>query len=65
MGLDLPPDDARALTVRTEGWIAGLQLAALSLHDAADAHQFIAALAGTHQHLLDYLVEEVLTRTAR
>lgn len=61
MGLDLLPDDARALTVRTEGWIAGLQLAALSLHDAADAHQFITALAGTHQHLLDYLVEEVLT----
>ena len=61
MGLALASDDARALTARTEGWIAGLQLAALSLHDPADVHQFIMTLAGTQQHLLDYLVEEVLT----
>jgi LuxR family maltose regulon positive regulatory protein len=60
MGLDLPPDAARTLTARTEGWIAGLQLAALSLHDTADAQHFITTLAGTHQHILDYLVEEVL-----
>ena len=60
MGLSLTPEDTRTLTARTEGWIAGLQLAALSLHDAADAHQFVKALAGTHQHILDYLVEEVL-----
>ncbi|MFN8595090.1 MAG: LuxR C-terminal-related transcriptional regulator [Anaerolineae bacterium] len=61
MGLSLTPADTHTLTARTEGWIAGLQLAALSLHDATDAHQFVTALAGTHQHILDYLVEEVLT----
>lgn len=61
MGLNLPPDAAHTLTARTEGWIAGLQLAALSLHDTPDAQRFIAALAGTHHHILDYLVEEVLS----
>ncbi|MBP7690245.1 MAG: hypothetical protein KA765_20170, partial [Thermoflexales bacterium] len=61
MRLSLTPDDARTLTDRTEGWIAGLQLAALSLQDAVDAQRFIAALVGTHQHILDYLVEEVLS----
>lgn len=61
MGLSLTPDQSQMLAARTEGWIAGLQLAALSLHEAADAPRFIAALAGTHQHILDYLVEEVLS----
>ncbi len=49
------------LTARTEGWIAGLQLAALSLQDTADAHQFVTDLAGTHQHLTIVLVLRVYT----
>lgn len=53
-----------ALEQRTEGWAAGLQLAALSLagRDRAEADRFIGAFAGSHRHLLDYLVEEVVAR---
>jgi LuxR family maltose regulon positive regulatory protein len=53
-----------ALGRRTEGWAAGLQLAALSLagRDPAENDRFIAAFAGSHRHLLDYLVEEVVER---
>lgn len=60
MGLSLTAEQSQALTDRTEGWIAGLQLAALSLRGADDAPRVIAALTGAHQHVLDYLVEEVL-----
>jgi LuxR family maltose regulon positive regulatory protein len=59
-----PPLDAEqiaALEARTEGWIAGLQLAALSLQDRKDADAFIAAFSGDDRHVVDYLVEEVLT----
>jgi LuxR family maltose regulon positive regulatory protein len=62
MGLRLSADDVTALTSRTEGWIAGLQLAALSMQDRQDVPGFIAALAGSQHHILDYLVEEVLHR---
>jgi len=62
MGLRLSADDISALTSRTEGWIAGLQLAALSMQDRQDLPSFIAALAGSQRHILDYLVEEVLHR---
>ncbi len=62
MGLDLRVDDAEALAARTEGWIVGLQLAALSLQDRADAHAFIAAFSGGHHYVLEYLVEEVVHR---
>ena len=51
-----------ALTARTEGWAAGLQLAALSLRGQSDAAAFVAAFTGSHRYVLDYLGEEVLER---
>jgi ATP/maltotriose-dependent transcriptional regulator MalT len=60
MGLRLAPDDIAALEARTEGWVAGLQLAALSMQGQPDATSFIASFTGTHHFVLDYLVEEVL-----
>ena len=61
-GLDLPAADVAALGSRTEGWIASLQLAALSLRDRDDPSQFIAGFAGDDRYVVDYLVEEVLDR---
>jgi LuxR family transcriptional regulator, maltose regulon positive regulatory protein len=60
VGADLPADAVAALAARTEGWAAGLQLAALSLHGQADPAGFVAAFSGTHRYVLDYLAEEVL-----
>lgn len=62
MELQLTTEDLTALETRTEGWIAGLQLAALSLQgrDPAAKRQFIAAFSGSQRYILDYLVEEVL-----
>jgi len=62
MGLDLSAEDITALETRTEGWIAGLQLAALSLQGRSDAAGFIQTFTGSHRFVLDYLVEEVLQR---
>ncbi|MET4638169.1 LuxR C-terminal-related transcriptional regulator [Mycetocola sp. 2940] len=62
-GLSLSPDDVRTLETRTEGWVAGLQLAALSMRDSSDVPGFLAAFAGSHRFVLDYLVEEVLEAT--
>ena len=62
MGLDLSADDVTALETRTEGWIAGLQLAALSMQGREDVPGFIAAFAGDDRYVVDYLVEEVLHR---
>jgi ATP/maltotriose-dependent transcriptional regulator MalT len=62
MGLRLAAADIAALEARTEGWIAGLQLAALSLRGRQDAHGFIQAFAGDHRYIVDYLVDEVLAR---
>jgi LuxR family transcriptional regulator, maltose regulon positive regulatory protein len=60
MGLTLSAEDSAALERRTEGWIAGLQLAALSLQGQPDAASFIRSFTGSHHFVLDYLVEEVL-----
>jgi LuxR family maltose regulon positive regulatory protein len=60
MGLSLSLDDVAALETRTEGWIAGLQLAALSMRERTDTSAFIAAFAGSNRFVIDYLVEEVL-----
>jgi LuxR family maltose regulon positive regulatory protein len=60
LGLPLDAGQIAALEARTEGWIAGLQLAALSLQDCRDADAFIAAFSGDDRHVMDYLVEEVL-----
>ncbi|HZG66508.1 MAG TPA: LuxR C-terminal-related transcriptional regulator, partial [Herpetosiphonaceae bacterium] len=62
MGLDLAADDIAALEDRTEGWIAGLQLAALSMRGREDIPRFIRAFAGDNRYIVDYLVEEVLER---
>ena len=60
MGLGLSADNVAALEVRTEGWIAGLQLAALSMQGRSDAAGFIESFTGSHRFVLDYLMEEVL-----
>ena len=56
----LPEASVAALAARTEGWAAGLQLAALSLRGQDDAAAFVAAFTGSHRYVLDYLAEEVL-----
>jgi LuxR family maltose regulon positive regulatory protein len=62
MGLDLAVGDVATLDARTEGWIAALQLAALSMQGRGDAHGFIESFAGDDRYVVDYLVEEVLGR---
>ena len=62
MGLALSDTDITALATRTEGWIAGLQMAGLSLQGRDNASQFIADFAGSNRYILDYLLEEVLDR---
>jgi LuxR family maltose regulon positive regulatory protein len=59
-GLNLPEESIAALEVRTEGWVSGLQLAALSLRGASDPAQLIQRFTGSHRYILDYLTEEVL-----
>jgi LuxR family maltose regulon positive regulatory protein len=61
-GLDLPAASVASLQDRTEGWAAGLQLAALSLRGQADPAGFVETFAGSHRYVLDYLTEEVLAR---
>ena len=60
MGLSLSEQDIAALDQRTEGWVAGLQLAALSMRGQTDTAKFIEAFTGSHRFVLDYLVEEAL-----
>jgi LuxR family maltose regulon positive regulatory protein len=62
MGLQLATTDVAAIEARTEGWIAGLQLAAISLQDlpAAEVSAFIDSFTGSHRFVVDYLVDEVL-----
>jgi LuxR family maltose regulon positive regulatory protein len=62
MGLNLRDADIAALEARTEGWIAGLQLAALSMQGRSDKAGFIQAFTGSHRFVLDYLAGEVLER---
>src|SRR5256714_1929066 len=60
MGLNLSAEDIARLSTRTEGWIAGLQLAAISMQGQQDTTSFITSFTGSHHFVLDYLVEEVL-----
>jgi LuxR family maltose regulon positive regulatory protein len=60
MGLTLSANDLSAMEARTEGWIAGLQLAALSMQGCKDIHGFVSAFTGSHHYIMDYLAEEVL-----
>jgi len=64
MGLRLDAGSVAALEERTEGWIAGLQMAALSMRDRQDIPGFIAGFSGTNRYILDYLLEEVLANQA-
>ena len=64
-GAALGDGDVAALEGRTEGWIAALQLAALSLQGRTDATEFITAFAGDDRYIVDYLVEEVLAASRR
>jgi LuxR family maltose regulon positive regulatory protein len=60
MGMDLSTEDIAALETRTEGWIAGLQLAAISMQGREDTVSLIKSFTGSHRYVLDYLIEEVL-----
>jgi LuxR family transcriptional regulator, maltose regulon positive regulatory protein len=62
VGSELPEAAVAALGDRTEGWVAGLQLAALSLRGRSDITAFVEGFSGSHRHVLDYLAEEVLDR---
>jgi ATP/maltotriose-dependent transcriptional regulator MalT len=62
VGLSLSPEEIHVLEDRMEGWIAGLQLAALSMQGRKDIRGFIQAFSGSHRFILDYLVEEVINR---
>jgi LuxR family transcriptional regulator, maltose regulon positive regulatory protein len=62
MGLKLSTEEIAELETRTEGWIAGLQMAALAMRDRADIPGFIEAFTGSHRYVLDYLVEEVVNQ---
>jgi LuxR family transcriptional regulator, maltose regulon positive regulatory protein len=62
MGLNLSDENITALETRTEGWIAGLQMAAISMQDITDAAGFIQSFTGSHRFVLDYLLEEVWQR---
>jgi LuxR family maltose regulon positive regulatory protein len=62
MGLGLSAEDVTALEKRTEGWIAGLQMAAVSMQGRDDIAEFVRAFTGSHRYILDYLGEEVLRR---
>ncbi|MEC0090661.1 LuxR C-terminal-related transcriptional regulator [Paenibacillus macquariensis] len=60
MGLNLSSENITLLESRTEGWIAGLQLAALSMQGHKDPNSFIKSFTGSHHYVLDYLVDEVI-----
>jgi LuxR family maltose regulon positive regulatory protein len=60
MRVNLSQQETEILQNRTEGWVAGLQLAALSLKESGDRTKFVEAFRGTHRHVLGYLIEEVL-----
>lgn len=62
MGLSLSPDEIAVLAQRTEGWVAGLQLAALSMRDLADTREFVMSFAGDDRYIADYLMGEVVDR---
>jgi LuxR family maltose regulon positive regulatory protein len=62
MKLGLETSEANSLNRKTEGWITGLQLAAISLRDNPEKGSFIAAFAGNDRHIADYLVDEALAR---
>jgi LuxR family maltose regulon positive regulatory protein len=65
MGLNLSSKDINALETRTEGWIAGIQLAAVSMQGLEDATSFIHSFTGSNHFILDYLIDEVLNQQSQ
>ena len=63
-GVQLTEVEVNALNTRAEGWIAGLQMAAISLRGSENTSEFVTAFAGSHRFVFDYLLEEVLNRQA-
>jgi LuxR family maltose regulon positive regulatory protein len=62
MGIDFSAGEVAAMEARTEGWIAGLQIAVLSMRGREDVSAFIRSFSGSHRHILEYLAEEVLSQ---
>lgn len=62
MGITLSPEQISALEARTEGWVVGLQMAALSMKNRDDVDVFVTSFTGSHHFIMDYLVEEVLNQ---
>jgi LuxR family transcriptional regulator, maltose regulon positive regulatory protein len=62
MGFDLSPEGIAALEARTEGWVASLKLAAISMQGRHDRTEFITEFSGSHRYVIDYLVDEVMAR---
>lgn len=62
MALGLSHDNIKVMESRTEGWIASLRMAALSMQGRTDIHEFVKSFNGTHRHIKDYLMEEVVQR---
>jgi LuxR family maltose regulon positive regulatory protein len=62
MGLKITTEDVARITRRTEGWIAGLQMAALSMQNTNDVSSFITTFTGSHHYVFDYLLEEIISR---
>jgi len=65
MNLELSSQEISVLETRTEGWVTGLQLAALSIQGRDDISEFVKTFAGDDRHIVDYLVEEVLNQQAQ
>lgn len=64
MGLNLSAEDISTLEARTEGWIASLQMAAISMQEHDDVSGFLRSFTGSHRFILDYLIEEILQQQA-
>jgi LuxR family maltose regulon positive regulatory protein len=62
MGVDISPETVTVLVERTEGWAVGLRMACLSLRGQDDAARFLETFQGTHQYIMEYLVDEILSR---
>jgi LuxR family maltose regulon positive regulatory protein len=65
MGLNLEKNELEVLASQTEGWVAGLQLAAISIKNSTDRSAFIAEFSGSHEFIVDYLTDEVLGKTPK
>jgi LuxR family maltose regulon positive regulatory protein len=64
-GMDLPGSEISALNARTEGWVAGLQMAAISMRGRADVASFVTAFTASNRYVFDYLLEQVLNHQPR